>query len=139
MAGFGSLPGAAGVPEPQDPANQADQVADDIHSIRVKYVDGQTNFKQPLNLAANAGVRVDMQGQKVNAILLTVATGVIFGYLTDQSPQFGAPAFLPDFCVSAGVVPTTVEIVIPPREDYTLSFQEGAGGTATGVARAMHI
>lgn len=145
MAGFGSLPGDvrsgdAGVPVPPDPAEQQQQFSDDIHAIRKKYVDDATNVTIPISVAANAGVRQDMQGQMVNSIILTVQSGLVFGYLTDQSPNFGKAAFVPDFVCSAGIVPTSVQIMVPPRDDYILSFQEGGGSTAaTGKARAMKL
>ena len=140
--GFGSAPaefGPAGL-EVQEPlGDPVDQLSNDIHAIRAKYVDGGTNTKVVLQLAANAGARQDMTGQEVNSILLTVATGVIFGYLQDQSGSFGTAAVVPDFAVSAGVVPTTIQIMVPILSAYVVTFQEGAGSTATGVARIMKI
>jgi hypothetical protein len=139
---FGSLKGGfgpAGVPIPPPPDNGAQQEQQDIHAIKQKYVDGGTNQRLELRLAANGGSMIDMSGQPINSIILTVATGVVYGYLNDQSPNFGKTAFLPDFCVSAGIVPASMQIMIPQRDDYHISFQEGANSTATATARLMKI
>lgn len=140
--GFGSGPddrGPAGVDVQEPIGSPEDQFIDDIHQIKRKYVDGGTNLKVPLGLAANTGLRTDMTGLDVNSIILTGATGVIFGYLGDQSSLFNVAALAPDFCVSAGVVPTTIQIMVPLRNDYVICFQEGAGSAATGTARLMKI
>lgn len=139
---FGSQPGDfgnSGIPVPQPP--DTGQFIDDIHRIEQKYVEGQTNFRLPLQLTTNGGKTQDMTGQVMNAIILTVTSGVIFGYLFDNSSLFGSAATAPDFCCSAGVVPTTVEVMIPQRDDYRVSFQEGAAaaGGATGVARLVKL
>src|SRR5438132_12701388 len=105
--GFGSGPddrGPAGVDVPEPIGSPEHQFINDIHQIKRKYVDGGTNLKVALGLAANAGIKQDMTGLEVNSIILTGATGVIFGYLGDQTNLFGAAALPPDFCVSAGVV-----------------------------------
>lgn len=142
MTAFGSQPGnlgPAGIPIPPPPENNEQQLVDDIHALRVKVVDGATNFRQPIRLAANGTVRVDMQGQRVNSVILTAATGVLFGYLFDVSSNDGKAALLPDFAVSATVVPTTVQVLVPERDDYVVGIQEGAGAAATGVLRATKV
>ncbi len=142
MPGFGSLPGPegdAGIPVPRPPESNEQQTTDDIHAIKAKYVDGNTNFRVPLQLAANATARLDMTGQRVNSITLVAATGVIFGYLFDVSGNAGKAAWVPDYCVSAGVVPSTIQIMVPERDDYVLSWQEGANAAATGSARIQKL
>jgi hypothetical protein len=140
--GFGTSPqgyGPSGMDIPEPIGDAADQLAEDIHQIRRKYVDGATNLKVVLQLAANAGNKQDMTGQEINSVILTVQTGVIFGYFQDQSSGFGAAAAPPDFAVSAGIVPTTIQIMVPTGNNYKISFQEGAGAAAVGVARIMKI
>ena len=63
--GFGSGPddrGPAGVDVPEPIGSPEDQFINDIHQIKRKYVDGGTNLKVALGLAANAGVKQDMTG-----------------------------------------------------------------------------
>src|SRR5882757_1723652 len=111
-AGFGTGEigyGPSGVDVPQPIGNPEDQFVEDIHQIRMRYVDGSGNLRVPLQLATNGGIRQDTTGQTVNSIILTGVTGVINGYLSDQSSNFGKAAALPDFVVSAGVVPATIQ------------------------------
>lgn len=142
MAGFGALPGDfgdAGIPVPRPPENNEQQFTDDIHALRVKVVDGNTNVRLPLQLAANQAIRQDMQGQRVNSLILTVVTGQIRAYLFDVTNNSGLAAGLPDLVVSAAVVPTTVQIMVPEREDYIIGIQEGAGAAATGSIRVAKV
>ena len=146
MAAFGSQPGDfgdAGVPVPPPPDDQFQQLVDDIHAIEEKYVKGNTNFRREIRLAANATFQppqdLDFTGQKVNSVILTAATGVIFFYTFDVSNNNGNTALLPDLAVSAGVVPTTVQIMLPERDDYKFGIQEGANSTATGVIRVLKL
>ena len=142
MPGFGSLPGldgAAGIPVPAPPENNEQSVTDDIHAIKQKYVDGQTNFRQVLALTAFSTQRFDMTSQRVNAVSLTVTTGVIYLYLFDVSNNSGKTPAQPDLAVSAAVVPTTVEIMVPERDDYVIGIQEGGNTTATGAVRIMKL
>lgn len=139
---YGSLPGEfgdAGVPIPRPPENNEQQFTDDIHALRVKVVDGQTNLRLPLQLAANQAIRQDAQGQRVNSVILTVVTGQICVYLFDVTSNSGLAAGLPDLVASAAVVPTTVQIMIPERDDYIIGIQEGAGAAATGTIRVAKI
>ena len=146
MPGFGSQPGDfgdAGIEIPPPPDNEFEQLVGDIHRIKQKYVDGATNFRREIRLAANATYsptqELDFTSQVVNSVILTVATGVIFFYTFDVSNNNGNPALLPDLAVSAGVVPNTVQIMLPERDDYKFGIQEGAGSTATGVIRVLKL
>jgi hypothetical protein len=141
--GFGTAEagyGPSGVDVPEPIGTPEDQFVEDIHAIKVKYVDGITNNRVPLQLAANAGNRQDMTGQGVNCVLLTVTTGVIYGYMFDVSSSFGVAAGqAPDFAVSAGVVPGSGEFFFPTSKNYIVCFQEGAGAAAAGAARIMKV
>jgi hypothetical protein len=142
MPGFGSLPGldgAAGIPVPAPPENNEQQTTDDIHAIKQKYVDGQTNFRQVLVLTAYQALRFDMTSQRVNALSLTVTSGTIYLYLFDVTNNNAKLPAQPDLAVSAAVVPTTVEIMIPERDDYIIGIQEGGNTTAAGAVRIMKI
>jgi hypothetical protein len=142
MAAFGSQPqdfGDAGVPTPPPPEDQFGQLVDDIHKIEQKYVEGHTNFRQVLQLAANGVQRIDMQGQRVNAISLTAKTGDLGVYLFDCSGNVGQTAFLADFEVSASVAPNTNQWMIPERDDYVITVQEANNAAATGVIRLMKL
>jgi hypothetical protein len=142
MPAFGSQPqdfGDAGIQVAPPNEDQFGQLVDDIHRIEQKYVEGHTNFRQVLQLAANGVQRIDMQGQRVNAIILNVKTGDIGVYLFDCSGNVGQPAFLADFEVSAGVAPNTNQIMIPERDDYVFTCQEANNAAATGVIRLCKL
>lgn len=142
--GFGNAPGDYGpagmdIPEPIGTAEE--QFVDDIHAIKQKYVDGAINLRVPLNFtAAFNGVRQDMVGQKVNSVILTATSGVIFGYLIDVTNQFRINTNQqPDFVADASIADATVQIMVPDNKNYVICFQEGAGATATGSARIMKL
>lgn len=130
--GFGIEPpgrGPRGFRADQPPPNQSD----DIHAIRERYCGPQTISPQNLGLTANQAVRFDLTGTKINAFLLTVATGQINAYFGDYTSGNGKAAVTPHVVASATVVPQTIIIPLPPGADYVITIQEGAGGTATGT------
>jgi len=143
MSGFGSLPAddrEAGIPVERPPDNLADSSNEYLRRIAERYDGPPTNQRFPIQLAAKQSQRIDLQGQRVNSILLTVVTGIVFGYFFDCSAQTGQAALLPDFLFGAGINPGTIQIVIPPRSDYVMTIWEGSGsGTATGVISFQEI
>lgn len=136
--GFG--PTGMDIPQPPD-GDGSDQLVEDIHAIRHRVCDSPTLQRIPCQFgSAFAGTKQDMTGQEINSIILTVTSGVIYGFLSDQSSNFlKAVSALPDFAISAGVVPVTQQFMFPVGKNYVLSFQEGNNSTATGSAMAVKI
>lgn len=145
MAGFGSLQtgvdGPAGIEVPPPTDNTLQRLIDLTEQIEQKYVEGRTNQRVPLRLAANQALLAgNMAGQPVNSLLLTVTSGVIYVYLYDVTANNGKTATPdPDLAVSAGVVPSSVQVMLPEREDYYISVQEGAGSAAIGNLRILKV
>lgn len=123
---------------PQRPATPEDAV-DYLKEIRDRYVQPGTLDTRPFDLGANEGLRINMTPAPVNALLITVISGTIFGYFGDYSSQFNRAPAIPHFSVSAGVVPTTVQIAIPPGNEYIICVQEPNGATATGCITPMAL
>ncbi len=136
-AGFGNGPagsGPRGLRADQPPPN----TTDDLHQIKVRYCGPKTLLPQPFSFAANQGLRYDLTGTAVNAIILTTVTGQVNGYFGDNTSQFGKTALLPHFVGSAAIAVNTEVIPIPPAEDYIFTLQEGAGSTCTGVVTFVY-
>ncbi len=136
--GFGMEPvgrGPRGLRADQPPPNQSD----DMHAIRVRYCGPKALSIHNVALAANQAVRFDLTGTAVNQIILTSATGQINGYFGDYTSGTGKTAVVPHFVCTAGVVPNTEIISIPPAEDYIFTLQEGAGATATGTVIFCYV
>jgi len=110
-----------------------------MHAIRVRYCGPKALSIHNVALAANQAVRFDLTGTAVNQIILTSATGQINGYFGDYTSGTGKTAVVPHFVGTAGVVPNTEIISIPPAEDYIFTLQEGAGATATGTVIFCYV
>ena len=142
--GFGSS-GRPGMPQgveiqvgPQIPPEEL--TADHLEAIRKRYCQPPTLLPQPFGtLAANQGTVLRLQNQKVNALLVTVTTGLVFGYFGDFTNGFGRPAVNPHFVLSAAVSPVSQVIPLPPGDQYVITLQEGAGATVTGCLTPMAL
>lgn len=131
MPGFGNEPigrGPRGLRADNPPPTQSD----DMHAIRQRYCGPKTLSPQPFSFAANQGARYDLTGTPINTIILTVASGQVNGYFGDYTSGFGKAAVLPHIVASGAIAPFTLQIAIPPAEDYIFTLQEGAASTATG-------
>ncbi len=130
MAGFGSVGGApqSGITLPENVPN----INDDMHAIRERYVLPTVNNPQTFSLAANRAMRFDLRMQTLNALLITVQSGVLFGYFGDFMTNDNRTPTTPHFIVSAGVVPGSQTIPLPPDDTYIITLQEGAAGTVIG-------
>src|SRR5690242_17841234 len=112
-----------------DPARSG---ANDLHRIAERYCLPATLPRQPFTLtAANAVQKCDFSQQTINALVITVATGVAFVYLGDYTGFAGVAGPTPDFVVSAGVVPITAQYALPPGQ-YIVTVQAN-GAASTGV------
>ena len=132
MPGFGTQPpglGPKGFRADQPPPVQSD----DIHRIAERYCGPATLSPQVFSFAANQGQVFQAIGTKINAFILTVATGTVFGYFGDNGSAFGKAATTPHFLGSATIVANSQVFPISPGENYTFTLQEGAGATATGT------
>ena len=119
----------------QDPQRSG---ANDLHRIAERYCLPPTLPRQPFNLAAaNAVQKCDFSQVTINGLVITVATGVAFVYLGDYSGFAGVAGPVPDFVVSAGVVPTTCQFALPPGQ-YIITVQAN-GAAATGVILGMAL
>ncbi len=132
------MPGFGTDPDVQPKWLRADEpppsTADDLHAIRLRFCGPKTMQPTPFSFAANQGLRYDLTGTAVNAIILTTMTGQVNGYLGDNTAQLGkAATYGCMFVGSAAVVPSTEVIPIAPATDYIFTLQEGAGGTTTGT------
>lgn len=140
--GFGTQPfpiGDQGVEANVPDQEPFEQMAQDIHAIKTRYVQPQTIEPIPQNFTAYQAIPFKMTGTLLNAIMVTVASGVLYGYFGDFSSQSGKAPPTPHFCVSAGVVPVTTVFVLPPGDNYTFTLQEGNNSTAAGCITPMYI
>lgn len=131
MVGFGNEPvgrGPRGLRGDQPPPAQSD----DIHAIKERYCGPGTLNPQPFSFAANQGQRFDLTGTPVNAIILTATSGQVNLYFGDNTSAFGKAAVNPHVVLSAGVIPQTLVVPIPPGNSYIITLQEGAGSTCAG-------
>lgn len=136
-AAFGTGQGAEGVAPP--PQISPDTMIEDIHRIAEKYDSAPLLQPRTFLLATGyAAKSFNFMQAKVNALVLTVTNGLIYGYFADNSSGTGQLPAAPHFVCSAGVVPTTIQIAVPQGEDYIITLQEGANGTnAAGCLTAM--
>src|SRR5439155_7749931 len=86
-----------------------------------------------ISFSANQAQRFDLTGTPINAIILTTVSGQLNGYFGDYTSGAGKPAVTPHFVGSASIAVNTEALSIPPAEDYIITIQEGAAGTATGT------
>lgn len=135
--GMDRITGPRGLRADQPPPNQGD----DLHAIRVRYCGPKTLSAQVFNLATNQAIRFDLTGTPINGILLTTMTGQANGYFSDTTNNNDRPATTPGFVGTAGIVPNTEFIPLPPAADYIITLQEGAAaaGGATGSITFMYI
>jgi hypothetical protein len=112
----------------QPPPNQSD----DLHQIKERYCGPGTLVPQPFSFTANQGQRFDLTGTAINAIILTAMTGQVNLYFGDNTSQFGKAATLPPVVLSAGIIPQTLIVPVPPGNGYIITLQEGAGSTCSG-------
>lgn len=133
--------GPVGVDIPAPLENGEDQLVNDIHAMRQRICDNPTLQRIPCQFtAAYAGSKQDMTGLEINSVIITVTSGVIYGFLSDQSSNFlKTVSPLPDWVVSAGVVPTTQQFMFPVGRNYILTFQEGNNSTANGSVMAAKV
>lgn len=136
---YGQGPVGTDIPDPV--GNPEDRLVDDIHAIKQRVCDNPTLQRIPCQFGvAYDGIKQDMTGLEINSVTITVTAGVIYGFLSDQSSNFKkAVSPLPDWVISAGVVPASIQFMFPVGRSYILSFQEGAGSTATGSVMASKI
>lgn len=133
-AGFGNEPigrGPKGLRADQPPPSPND----DIHAIRQRFCGPKTLSPQNISLTTNQAVRFDFTGTPINAFILTTSTGQINMYFGDFTSGSGKAAVTPHVVGTAGIVPNTEVIPVPPATDYIITVQEGAAaaGGATGT------
>ena len=134
--GFGTGSGDEGVVVTPDvlkqEANPLAAIAEYLRQLRDRICLPPAFPRQPFQLAAaNAMQKCDFSQATINAITVTVSSGVVNVYLGDLSGLSGTAGPVPDYTVSAGVVPTTAQFAIPPGQ-YILTVQ-ASGGAANGV------
>lgn len=137
-AAFGTGPAVEGLIPPTPPSPE--QGIDDLHRIAEKYDIPPLVQPRTFNLAvAYQATKFDFFQSKVNAIIVTVTSGLVYVFLGDYSSGSGVAPQLPHIAVSASVSPQTVEIAIPSNDNYTITVQEAAGATAAGCLTAMGL
>ncbi len=139
--GFGAGPMQEGVVvNPADAllAQNPDlSMAQDIHAIKERYVLPPGLFSVQVNLAQNQAQKIDLSQREFNALLFTVNSGVLFYWFGDYSTVNGVAQSFSHGVVSAGVLPQSQQIVIPPGA-YIITVQAN-GGAATGYVTAMAL
>lgn len=127
--GFGTGHGHEGI-IPQPPVQPEDMI-NDIRLIREKYVVPGTMNTRDMALTAYQAKVVDMTATPVNALIVTIASGTVYGYFGDYSSQTGnAPNGAPHFVADASISPNTQIIPIPLGTEWKFTVQESANSTA---------
>jgi hypothetical protein len=127
--GWGTGTGPEGV-IPEEPL-QPEDLINDIREIRKKYVVPGTMNTRDMALTAYQAKVIDMTATPVNAIIVTIASGVVYGYFGDYSSQTGkAPNGAPHFVADASISPNTQTIPIPLGNEWKFTVQEAANSTA---------
>ncbi len=137
MAGFGSVPGAppSGIEVPEslpDPSRA-------LEDIRDRYCLPTVNVPTGFSLGPLIAQRYDYRNQNLNALLITVTSGVLYGYFGDFTTQSGKTPTFPHFVVSSGVVPGSQTFPLPPSDGYIITLQEPAGSTVVGCITAQAL
>ena len=128
------------VVSPQDAEqaqNPLESMAYDIHQIEQKYVLPPVNFPVQVNLTTNSTLKIDCSQYTTNALLVTVNTGVIFVWLGDFTNANGVAQSFSHMVFSAGIVPVTQVIPLPPSQ-YIFTVQAN-GGAATGYITPLAL
>lgn len=140
-AGFGAGPREEGVV-----VNPADieqyqhpeiSIAKNIQEIHDRYVLPPGLFSAQVNLTQNSMVKVDLSQRDFNALLITVNSGILFGWFGDFTSANGQAQTFSHFAISAGIVPGSQVIPMPPGR-YVITLQAN-GGAATGYLTAMAL
>lgn len=123
---YGAVPGPdEGIGVPTSPPD----FNDDIHAIRERYVIPKINTPLADTYGAFIAKRFDARNQKINAMLVSVRSGTLFGYFGDFTTNSGKTPTTPHFIVSASITPQSQTIPIAPDDQYIITLQEGLGAT----------
>lgn len=135
--GFGTGQGHEGmIPDP--PLTPEDMI-NYLKKISDKYNVPETLQAVDFDLGANEAVRVVCTPARVNSLIVTVISGVVYVYLGDYSGMTGKAPAPPHISVSAGVVPTTQQFALPDSAEYVFTVQEGVAATAAGCIIPMAV
>ena len=136
-AAFGTGPAVEGLIAPTPPTPE--DAIDALKEIAEKYCIPPLVQPRTFSLTALQAQKFDFFQSKVNALVITVTTGLVYVFLGDYSSGNLVAPQLPHIAVSAALAPQTVQIAIPMNENYTVTVQEAASSTAAGCITAMGL
>lgn len=121
----------------QQALNPLASIAKDIHAIEERYCLAPGLYAVQVSLAQNAALKIDLSQRQFNALLFTVNAGILFYWFGDFTNVNGVAQTLSHGVVSAGVIPQSQQIVLPPG-NYVITLQAN-GGAASGYVTAMAL
>ena len=139
--GFGSdeEQGLIGDGVPIEQAPNAEQEADDIHQMKLRYCLPKTADRRPFVLTTNQAMKFDFTGEKLNSFVISVVKGgVVRVYIGDQSSNSGHAPLAPDFMLDGSIAGGSQQFGLPPTDTLILTVQDdAAGSTGTLIGLAL--